>query len=447
MRGALRGALVGLVLLCVGFQVPAFADISLAKQCDPLSELPPSEQCLNNTSFLRQSAARLLSQGDIQAALIWLERAVMLSPDSPEILLEFGLAAAQLQDNHLASQVLAPFIHSPALSDSQRRLAAAALAQVQASARVVLLQRRFSFQSELGYDSNFSNGLSATELTLTLPNGENIRAPLDFSQNPRAGLVAVGSGRADWFWGSNIALHSGLSLNLVAQRPLPTSGYESETLEIEWRAYSALIRQSPLGDTLGYPSRMAVRGLTSRYANRPLLSGGGIGLAWPSELVARHLGCDSQLEFDLEARLYAQQSRYDSNQVRVGLDLLCPYNAQSLSIRGWAVADLAQRDRPGGDTFRTGARASLSATVGRWVWSVYGNLEWSRDSQGFSPLLASDAKRTTFSWSTGTYAKLLTELPNLNYVLRAESRSQSSNLALYEVRSTVLLVGLEWQLH
>jgi hypothetical protein len=446
VRGTLLGGLVVLFLLGTGFYRPALADTTLPEQCDPLSELPPPEQCLNHTSFLRQSAARLLSQGDIQSALIWLERAVMLAPDSPEILLEFGLAAAQLQDNQLASQVLAPLIQSSALSDSQRRIAAAALAQVQASTKVVLLQRRFSFQSELGYDSNFSNGLSATELTLTLPNGENIRAPLDFSEKPRAGLVAVGSGRADWFWGTNTALHSGLSLNLLAQRPLPKSGYESETLEIEWRAYSALIRQLPLGGTFGYPSRIALRGLTSRYANRPLLSGGGIGLAWPADFLARHVNCDTQLEFDLEARLYAQQSRYDSNQVRAALDLLCPYNAQSLAIRGWAVADLAKRDRPGGDTFRTGTRASLSATTGRWVWSVYGNLEWSRDSKGFSPLLASDAPRTTFSWSAGTSAKLSSDLTNLSYIARAETRSQSSNLALYELRSNVLLVGLEWQL-
>ena len=387
-----------------------------------------------------------MSEGDIQGALVWLERAVMLAPESSEILLEFGLAAAQLQDNQLASQVLGPLVKSPVLSDAQRRIAEAALAQVEASTRVVLLQRRFSFQSELGYDSNFSNGLSATELTLTLPNGENIRAPLDFSEKPRAGLVAVGSGRADWFWGSNATLHSGLSLNFVAQRPLPASGYESDTLEIEWRAYSALIRQLPLGGTLGYPSRMAVRGLTSQYANRSLLSGGGVGLAWPSEFISRRLGCDAQLEFDLETRFYSQQPRYDANQTRLGFDLLCPYNSKSLALRGWAVADLAQRDRPGGDTFRTGIRASLAAKAGRWVWSVYGNLESSRDRKGFSPLLADDAPRRIFSWSAGTYAKLLTDLPKLSYVVRAETRNQSSNLVLYELRASVFLVGLEWQL-
>jgi hypothetical protein len=296
---------------------------------------------------------------------------------------------------------------------------------------------RLRFRAALlfGYDSNANGGLAVNSIVLTPPEG-SIELPVDQAFLPRPSNLWLGSvdatGRWQTGWGPVEA-----RLRLSGKRYSSEPNYDTNDVAVTVAGSIANSDQAfwvAEWRRLNMGSSLLVLDIPRLWAVRDL----------PVEVA----GFQPSLGVEFEGRRYQ--------------DALSIYDARIL----WLVAgvrrtlwggflngmvrlgdDRGPADRPGGDA----ARVELAAL---WQGSVAQDLELSaslvlartRDDDGYSPLIEDGARRVV-GRSTAR-AELAWRLRDGWYALAwAERTRQVSNIDLFELRQTVVMTGLRYQLN
>lgn len=396
------------------------------------------ERCLAHPAFLATLGGALLDDGDIEHALLWLERALLLDPNLLGARADLALALAAGGDRHALDELVREWGSRtdvpPALVE---RLAQAVVAGSPAS--------RWAVSREMtvlaGYESNLNQSPRLAELTITPPGGGPIDLPLLQALKPRPGgaLLADGAVQAGYRQGDSAWWLAGVS---AVGRVAPGNA------ETGWH----LVQAAASYVLTGQPWRL-------RFAAAELWYGGSLAdpyrldrFAVTFELDAR--GCLNRAQVEAERRRYAQVSVGDGRLRGLQVSVQCALDASSRwlgSVSGrYGTDEPTDGRRAGGEQIRWSLGLRLQGRIAAQrtldLGLRYGEI---RDAEGYSPLLQNNAPRRQRQLQTA--AELTQALGHANSgrpvlaVLQVQGLRQRSNIRLFSYDSLSVYSGLRWQ--
>ncbi|MEJ6021943.1 tetratricopeptide repeat protein [Ramlibacter sp. PS4R-6] len=395
----------------------------------------------------RFSEARTLLQQAVQAdptfAGAWLDLAIAANADGDPVEAEEFLAI--LEARFAVPPVIAQRV-SELRSVIQRRRNIEARAWVWSA----------MLQAGTGFDTNANAGLAQSDLTLTFPGG-SVVLPIADTQRPRH----------DGYFAS--------SMLVEGQRPSESGQYEvaaslRSRANAHLHAYDTIDFQTALAYAGGGPAfdgrvpfvagpwRVAATLQRLWLGNSTLLDSASFSAvhAWPS------LRCTPQGGIELSVRHFPVASNLDSHLVWLTGSATCDSPWAGPGARTTAQVRVGYESgrgnfatpagRPGDDT-----RHYEATLLQRWGWEgrqgnhrVEAQVQWARaeDTQGYSPLLASNAARRVSRWTGAlSYSHPLGVLPVLGGGWLAtgtlQAFRQQSNLELFRLRGEVIQLSLQ----
>ena len=393
---------------------------------------------------------------DARAAFL---QAISADPTFAGAWLDLAIAAQSEGDSVQAEEFLtileARFVLPPAIAKGVSSLRQ----RIQAQRVLPSTQWRWRAlaQGGGGYDSNANAGLALKDLTLTLPGG-GVALPLAAAQQPRADYYALTSLSGD---GWRKLGDGQLEVSGSAKARVNADVHDFDTAEVH--AGVAYISAAPpfnglIGRALTGPWRVGINAQQLRLGGNPLLNGVGFSAlhAW------KHLSCGPQAGLELDFRHFPVAPNLDSRLVWLNGGGACdsPWLGSNgrlaLQLRaGWEIARgnyFSSRGRPGGDT------RHLEVTLShRWSWPgrngthrLEAQAQWAHagDTQGYSPLLADNARRR-LTRTTGALAYSLPLQPSGGDsdawlgTLVLQGFRQRSNLELFRLKGTVLQLTVQ----
>jgi hypothetical protein len=311
-------------------------------------------------------------------------------------------------------------------------------------------------QGGLGYDSNANAGLAGTDITLTFPTG-GVPLPVADALRPRADFYGVTSLSVDG------TLRQG-------DGQIEVGGLIKGRRNASVREFDSLDVQGSLGYTSNSP---AFDGAWSSLFPGPWRLGasyqhlrlGGNSLLNSVSFKAVHawsaVRCAPQGSAEVDLRTFPSARNLDSRLFWVGATVSCP-TAWWGGEGGWTSQFRAGHEgasrfsdatqgRPGGNTWHL--EAGLSH---HWVWGpqearrrIEFLVQWAgaRDTQGYSVLLASNARRRVSRSTAGAAYTFPVELPSLDAgwtgTLTVQAFQQRSNLELFRLRGGALQFSVQ----
>jgi len=438
---------------------------SLRALAERQQEVSGEPGCLKSATFHAWRGATLLALGKPDEAVEPLERALLQDPDLPGAQLDLAQALAAQGDTASAVAFLRslrqradlPIAIGTAIDRQLGGLLVPDLLQ-QGIALTSDWQTRWQFSALGGADSNLNNAPAASEITLTLPQG-NVTLPLAPSSLPRQGGAVLGVAQ----WQGLKARGQSLWVLQAELRARQTSqadtSYQQGDLAASWL-------QDPAASTQ-WVGRLATGYL--RYGGVGLLQAtrasiqyqwDSLGMTaagwWPDKFS----GCRPAASLELEHRRFPSSRELDGMYEGGALGLLCrgsgrqqtnqPNGGSSsqsfYSIQARLGDDRPiQEDRPGGTYRRTELKAQWEGplmAIGRL------GLQWTTtrqiDRQPFSILLGNLPRHTSRHLLQLEASWPLRE--GLSLVGSAEAALQQSNLAAFEGRQRSVYIGLRWEL-
>jgi hypothetical protein len=348
-------------------------------------------QALNEKRFADARAALLQAvAADPTFAGAWLDLAIAAHAEGDAVQAEEFLTI-------LEARFTLPAPIASGVANLRRRI------QAQREAASAGWRWRHAFQGGGGYDTNANGGLSLADLTLTFPGG-NIVLPLTGAQRPQADRYVLASLAADG-WRS---LGSGqLEIAGSAKSRVNANLREFDTVELQaGMGYSSPqpAFSGPLASILPGPWRVGAVAQQLRLGGNSLLESVALSAihAWSQS------PCRPQGGVELDLRHFPVASNLDSGLLWLSAQGSCPSPLPgpgarfSAQIRaGWELARSdsgSDRGRPGGDTHHLEVTASH-----QWSWAgrngthrLEAQAQWARarDTEGYSPLLAENARRS-----------------------------------------------------
>jgi hypothetical protein len=376
-------------------------------------------------------ATTLMRQGRYAEALLMLERQVLLEPLNAGAWLDFAISHYQLGDfaesQALFDAIEREFSPSPAIR--------AVIARYRERPKPSLLPTTKRWSADLallaGRETNANAGLRLSSLTLTLADTAVLLA-IDprYQAHPSSTTQLVGHAEGELPLGE-----SGVSLLGVG----------------EWR--DRRTPDTPDFGTRQYQGFVGLRGPLSAVAAAQWALWGGLqhaslggqGLLDANRLLATLevplAGCQARGGGEIERRRYPIQPALDGRYQGLLGSLGCPALGGQVFLTARYGEDRPDGTRAGGDQ----TRADLAALVqfplfgrGRLEAGLNRSLQW--DRQAYSVLLGDTPRRIDRSGLTLEYAHPIR--PGLEWLLRAESWAQSSNIELFRLRNNSLLAGL-----
>ena len=363
-------------------------------------------------------------------ATLALERLVLLEPNNAGAWLDLATTSAALGDAETALRALdaleSGFPIPPGIGVVIRTLRAR-LASDAPGARSVRWRAGLMF----GHDSNVNGGLAARSLLLT-PVGGPVELPVDQAYRPRP---------------SNQWL---ATVDAVGALPSPLGTLEwraafSDRQRLEAREFDTREASVAVAGSIGE------RGRAYWLAEfRRMELGGQLLLNQPRLRATREFpevtfGCIPSASGEVEVRRHrAGLSPYDARIFWVDGGLRCPAGPGAASAVLRLGDDRGGADRPGGNARRHELSLAWQGTLRPGLDLLAGvTFAGSRDAQGYSPLLADGAARTTDRVTTR--AELTWKIAGpWRAVAAAEHTRQGSNLGLFGLSQTVLMTGLRW---
>jgi hypothetical protein len=233
--------------------------------------------------------------------------------------------------------------------------------------------------------------------------------------------------------------------------------FQGPTGPLEWRVALAEKRRIDERDydtretSLALAGAIGDRGRAYWLAEfRRLELGGQLLLNQPRLRLTREfpeavLGCMPSLSGELEVRRHrADLSPYDARILWLDAGFRCPAGPGVASAVLRVGQDRGGADRPGGDSRRHELALVWHGTLAPAVELFAGvTLAGSRDADGYSPLLADGAARST-DRVTGRAELSWKFAGPWRAIASAEHSRQSSNLGLFGLSQTVLMTGLRY---
>lgn len=292
-------------------------------------------------------------------------------------------------------------------------------------------------QLGLGHDSNANNGLARGQITLSLPTG-NTLFDLDNAYRPRADLFAL---LGLTLGGPSVKLGAGRisPLLLLRSKQLAHDG-DYSTLDLQ----PGLVYQHPPSSEGGnWQAHLMAQHY--RLGGQPLFNGLRLSAvrnqawqAWQS--------CQSSASADLETKAHQRVPSLSGNLLGFGVGLLCRLSRENgLSASAKASLDRADPTRAGGNSRSTELQLRFDHVISptQSLQSTWQHLR-TADQAGYSPLLQDNAPR---SLQRNTLSLSLRQAiaPAWEARLSLEHFVQRSNLALFEQRGSLLMLGVAYR--
>ena len=397
------------------------------------------QRCLAHPAFLAALGGALLDDGDLDQALLWLERALLLDPTLLGARADLALALAAGGDRRALVDLVQEW---GSRTDVPLGLVER-LAQAMAADRLPA-QSRWTVLRELtllaGYENNLNQSPRLAELTITPPGGP-IDLPLLEALEPRPGGALMADAKFQ-------------------------AGYRADDRQWWLAGISAVGRLAPsVGETDWHVVQVAgshlfeARPWRFRLAASELWYGGQ--LAEPYRLdrlslsVERDLGhCLGRSQVDGERRHQRRTPVGDGRLLGIQLSAQCALDAPRRwlgTVTGRYGIDRPTDDgRAGGDQSRWGIGLRLQGQMAEQrrldAALRYGDI---RDALGYSPLLLNNARRRQrplqFGVEIAQPLALVLGAGGPNLVLQLQGLRQRSNLELFDYRALAIYGGVRWQ--
>jgi hypothetical protein len=391
-----------------------------------IGDLP---QCQREPEYLAALGNILNQRGRYAEAGDHLERALMLAPDLKGARLDYAISLAGIGEVESARLLLDDLLADPGLPT---HLKPALERQRRNWASTTDWQTRVLVSGRLGHDSNLLGSPDLSALTLTFPD-QSVVLPLDESARAKAGSYA----RLDLqFEARKLTLWGGQFESFLGLRSR-TSGAVSDADSQQADAvvdYSSYRRSNNGGGYYTGASASVLRsGSGIRYNAYGLAAGIGSS-GWVA-------GCEARIGLEIQERKYLNNDLLSGRYSGIASSLSCDRRGiQWLASAKAGIDRASHADRAGGDQAQYALRGAVvfsSVGPGRFakgrLWLDV-ELNRSRDSSGYSPLLESGRLRVIERASTRIeYQYPLSN--SLQWVAGAERVLQHSSLALFANRS------------
>ena len=404
--------------------------------------------CLRSASFYAWRGTLLLAQRQTEAAIEALERALLLDPDLPGAQLDYVQALLDIGDTASANGLIQQLAARPDLPANLRPLLERELTKTLADA----WRTRWVVSTALGLDSNLNNAPTASQLTLTFPQGA-ITLPLLESARPQSGATALNrvqwqglkpKGAQLWLLQAEIqSRHTARAATRYQQADLSGTWLQAPQAPRQWIVRTGASRVDFGGQQLLQSVRVSV-----------LHQWAPIGWAPVPD------ACRPSAGAELETRRYPASPELNGRYSGLIAAISCsnPQTADPESIFTRQFVNLQMRvgkdqahgdTRPGGDYRRAEFRASWDGRHGPYKINAEYSLTHQVDSSGYSALLSSNLARRASRQTL--HVELSRPLPQAwmngaNWFVSAELNQQGSNLAVFESRQSVIYGGLRWSL-
>ncbi len=402
------------------------------------------EACDENAFFHAHRGAKLLAQGQTEAAAVALEKALLINPDLPGAQLDYAQALAQIGLKGSARAILQEVLQRP---DIQPALKAQLLpAQTADAAAHMGLDWQWNtlLQSTYGQETNLNSATYTDSLTLYLSNGPVTLALID-NAKPVSGEAFKTTGALQ---GRLNGLGGGqeLTLNMVLANKTGASsvGGNSRTAEAAVKYNLPMLAGNASGVWqlaasgtqfwVGSPTAYTDQGLQLKYAFNSLLT-----------------ACKWSPAIGRIDQSFPQASTLNGVYTYSRLDWVCNSGKnQETHIALGGGQDRAQTtSRPGGNRTRTDLLLRHEQIVNMpWLPLLSGQLSasvryaHSQDQLAYSDLLGelkSSTHRTDLG--LGFWAPIVKQW---SAGINLEATSQRSNNTLFNLKNSSIYVGLRW---
>lgn len=390
-----------------------------------------TESCLSRADYFAYRGALLVSLGRGAQAIEVLERALLLAPDSPGVQFDYAQALAQGGERASASALLSILLDRSDLHPDFR-----ALLKTQ-SAELAKPQWRFGFQfsSLLGRETNLNSAPNSQFFTFTSPAGDVV-LELDPASQPKRGSAWLNSfattGMAD--------LGAGRTIYVLGDLRSRESGGGTDYLQAEGSVIWSGARLESWPDKELQPNlRLGVSQL--QFGGKTLFRGirGEAGLEAPLE--AGSSRCQLRGGVALEDRQFPDSPSNDGLNTGIVASAHCVYNKQMISLQLNYGQDRPKADlRLGGKQTRSELGVGWTKDYGRFEAQAIGAYSWSGDSESYSPLLANGATRRLNRYLARLEVRVPVN-PTWQWLVSIEQSRQSSNIALFDIRSQAVYSG------
>ena len=406
-----------------------------------------AEVCDDNAFFHAHLGAQLLAQGQIEAAAVSLEKALLINPDLPGAQLDFAQALALLGLRGSARAILNEVLQRPDIQPGLKAQLSPAQATGLQGRNKLLPDLRWKWstllQTAYGQESNLNGATYTDSLTLYLSNGP-VTLGLTDNAKPVAGdafkTTAALQGSLKGAGGQDLSLNLGLANKTGAASVNGNSRTAEGALKYSLpmlAGNASGVWQVAFGGTqfwLGSQTAYQDKGLQLKYAWDSL----GVACKW-----APALGRIDQQ--------FPQSESLNGVYTYARIDWTCSSakNQETHVALGGGTDKAQDASRPGGNRARKDLLVRHEQIVSSTWWpSASGQLSlWlryanSQDKQVYSELLG-DLKSSTHRTDFGLgywvpVAKQWTAGFNL------EATSQRSNNALFNLRNSSFYAGLRW---
>ncbi len=400
--------------------------------------------CLNSAGFHAWRGAVLLSSNRPAPAIESLERALLINPDLPGAQLDYAAALLAVGDQRSARELLLQLDNRQDLPLKLRELLSKELEATDPD----LLRSRWLLSSAVGVDSNLNNAPSASELTLTFPQG-SLTLPLLDSSRPKRGSAAFGvaqwqglkpQGSQLWLFQADLrARHTPEAATRYQQADISATWLQAQDSPQQWVARAGASQINFGGQKLLQSARVSMQ------------------RQWRGEgLSSAARQCRPSAGIEVEGRRFPISSSLDGNYAGVIAVVVCADTGETPNSVAGHVINFQIRTgsdrasslvRPGGNFARTELRASWEKPFG--LYKLNGDFGFSRqvDASGYSPLLSDNlvrkisrhSLRAELSHPLGMWA-------NADWFVIAEFNVQYSNLEAFRSRQNAFYSGVRWSI-
>jgi len=369
-----------------------------------LSGLQPAAAQTPEAQALYSQGVQALNERRFDDARAALTQAVGADPDFAGAWMDLAVATFGAGDTVQAEEFLNILESRFTLPDPMAQAVAGLRSRMYAQTTAAFPSPwtwRKSVQVGAGLDSNANGGLALNDLTLTLPGG-GVVLPISPSLQPRSDRFATAG-----VSGQGVRVDGPNQLEFVAslkgRANSRTTDFDTLDLQggVGWSSSTPL--PGVAGKVLPGPWRAGFAVQHLRLAGNALLNSAVLsGLhAWPS------IDCAPQASLEIDWRNFPIAANLNSRTTWFGGSAGCPglfpasggrWNAQlRIGFESARSAFLSTNGRPGGDT------RHIELTLSHvWNWGdgassrkLEAQAQWARaqDTEGYSPLLASNARR------------------------------------------------------
>lgn len=410
--------------------------------------------CLVNAAYYRLLGLAQSKLGRTSQAIDATERALLHEPNHPETLLNYALLLAQAGDTVASQDLFRQVFARPDVPPQVAALYQTLLQNIPPVPQVQPAQpplnspnahggqtHRWQFSQSVGHSTNLNSAPSATQLTLTLPQG-SVTLPVAPSGQAVAGAQAhtqiawsrsSQNGPQAWMGSASLTQRqSALGAARSTQADLAALWLQNTTLPAQYLALASL--------------QHTTTGTEARNQTRKLAA----GREWSQTLP----GCKTTVLAEVSRTRYLPGAIESGRYLGASLGHTC---AHGLGLQ-W---------RSGQDTPQDPQRAGGVQTKNEWFvqsstqWAgaqqtINYNLARQRDASGYSPLLAQGQARSIIrqtlrlEWAQPLPSATPAAGASVGggargyWFVAFETSTQRSNLALFASQSKAIHLGIKW---